>query len=395
MVKTNSELHTHLVGMLNGTEFLYFLKKSSVDMIHIPKPNMVEYGSDNHLINEEDWILDLSSPTNMQIYNLLKAICIDPSERIDYNKLDEYYANRTEILKEVTKLYSEKKGISKNQAEIYIYNLFINESIRSLVRTGVKYVEISYSFTNRINFFKIDSDLKDKIKCKFLLSTQRTHPLASTNPQTHTFERACKNLKSVLHGGNAVGFDIMGEETPLTDDELDYDNLENSFMRKLELIITSLLSTANPERKAYDTNTLRIHSGETKDSYDNTIKILRMIDEISKKNNIIIPPPEIRIGHGLYFSHEKEYIELLKKFKCIIEINATSNYKLSNVDDFSMIPYEFYIKNDIPIVISTDGHGLYSTSKEQEDDIADRIVHQEYHEAINDFDKEIISRKGA
>lgn len=395
MVKTHSELHTHLVGMLNGTEFLYFLNKCGIDKIHIPKPAMINYETNNLIINKEDWELDLSSPTNVQVYNLLKSICIDPSDRVDYDELDEYYANRTEILKEVTKLYSEKHGISKNQAEIYVYNLFINESLRSLVRNEVKYVEISYSFANRINFFKIAPDLKDKIKCKFLLSTQRNHPLKSVNPQTHTFEQACKNLKSVLHGGNAVGFDIMGEETPLTDDELNYDNEENSFMRKLELIIKSLLSTIDSTEKTYDMNTLRIHSGETRKSYDNTIKILQMIDEISKQNNMTIPPPEIRIGHGLYFSHEKEYIELLKKFKCIIEINATSNYKLSNIDDFSMIPYEFYIKNDIPIVISTDGHGLYNTTNNIEDDIAARTVHFKYHETINDFDKEIISRKGA
>ena len=86
------------------------------------------------------------------------------------------------------------------------------------------------------------------------------------------------------------------------------------------------------------------------------------IDLISKKRNIVIPPPEIRIGHGLYFDGSKEYIDLLKKFKCIIEINATSNLKLSNVESLEKMPYNFYLSHGIPVVICTDGHGIYLTT---------------------------------
>ena len=367
MEYTKTELHTHLVGMLSAEEFVDFIKKCDID----------SFLFDDKILSPDDLLND-------KYYQLIQ---IREKEKVSYPKMNLYYRNRTEIIKSIVNEYSKKNNISKNKCSLYIYNLLINESLRSLVKQNVEYVEISYSFYDRISNFIIDDDIKDKIKCKFLLSAQRTTPAISADPNVNTFEKAAKNLAKILKGNNCVGFDIMGEETKLRDEELDYQNKYDSFMVKLEILFDTLLK--------FDNTTLRIHSGETNQSFTNTITILKMIDLIANKKNIVIPPPEIRIGHGLYFDSSKEYVDLLKKFKCIIEINASSNLALSNVESLESIPYNFYLSNNIPIAICTDGHGLYKTTIQREDKIARVILKddEKYSEIIED-DKELLSKKG-
>jgi len=367
MEYTKTELHTHLVGMLSAEEFVDFIKKCEIDSFKFEDERLIP----NDLLNEAYY----------------KLIQIKDKEVISYNKMNLYYCNRTEILKSIVNEYAKKYSISNKKASKYIYNLLINESLRSLVKQGVEYVEISYSFSDRISNFIIDNDLKDKIKCKFLLSTQRTAPAQSTDPNVNTFEKASKNLKKILEQGNCVGFDIMGEETKLRDEELDYNDKNHSFMVKLAILFDTLLR--------FDNTTLRIHSGETKESFNNTLFILKMIDELTTKMNIVIPPPEIRIGHGLYFNKEEEYISLLKKFGCIIEINASSNLKLGNIESEEFIPYNFYITNGIPIVISTDSHGLYGTTIPKEDERANRVIrNDEKYNKIVEQDEKLLFKKG-
>ena len=86
-----------------------------------------------------------------------------------------------------------------------------------------------------------------------------------------------------------------------------------SFKRKLEMLVDVLKDDSN------GVNTLRIHSGESKISLGNTEWILETLLEIKEKHNLsnplheILPPPEIRIGHGVYFDKENtKYVEMLK-----------------------------------------------------------------------------------
>ena len=175
----------------------------------------------------------------------------------------------------------------------------------------------------------------------------------------------------------------MGLEVPFTEADLDH-NSSRSFKRKLELLFDGLFQ--------YDNTTLRIHSGEVPNS-NNTIKTLQMINEIVEERGITIPPPEVRIGHGVHFNPTDEYINLLKKFQCVVEINASSNFGLKNIDDYQDIPYNFYLENKIPIVLTTDGHGLYDTTTKQENEIARRHTTREQYETILRIDNEILERK--
>ena len=97
-------------------------------------------------------------------------------------------------------------------------------------------------------------------------------------------KQSAKELEKALSKEMTVGFDIMGQEVELSDKEKTYstNNDSKSFKRKLEILIETLL-------KNNSNNTLRIHSGETKVSYQNTEWILDALLEIKedykKENN--------------------------------------------------------------------------------------------------------------
>ena len=196
-------------------------------------------------------------------------------------------------------------------------------------------------------------------------------------------KQSAKALRKLLSQGTSVGVDIMGQERPFSIEELDYNN-SRSFQKKLEILFDELLQ--------YDNTTLRIHSGEIP-AQNNTLITLRMIDQISKKKGFEIPPTEIRIGHGLHFNPSEDYVNLLKKFRCIIELNASSNFGLKNIEDYNEVPYSYYLEHGIPVVIATDGHGLYDTTISKEDSIAKEHTTEEEYNTILQTDRDILEKK--
>ncbi len=359
MEYTKTELHTHLVGIMSADEFVKFIKNQGITQVKIDYNNP-EIPVDDLLKHE----------------NYLSLLRIKKGQRYDMDRCNLIYQTRTYILNYAfKKLVEMGKYTSNSQASKVFFNDFINESLKSLVNAGVEYAEISYSFPDRINNFKIDEKLKDKIKIKFLLSTQRSTPAKNIGEGKRSFESLSKDLRKCLKNGNAVGFDIMGEERALTMEELDPKNEIHSIYKKLDILFDELLKL--------DNTTLRIHSGETNESSYNTLLILKIIELISKNRGIKVPPPEIRIGHGVHFVPNQEYINYMKNLKCIVEINASSNYALSHIKDYKDIPYQFYLSNGIPIVISTDGGGVYETDIKLEDSIAYVYVPYNYKEVLN------------
>lgn len=381
MEQTKTELHTHLMGMMTAEGFVDFLSQY-LDCIYWPI---------NEPISNATQTVPIASILNDK--DALNSLRIPHGEQVDYFTLDDRYSTRTELLKlaahtTFSKLYDmlednypnvsneDKRKIITQQAETTVYNDYINRSLQELVNQNVKYVEISYSNPRRIASFQISQKLQDKITCKFLLSTDRSR-------STRNMKQSAKSLKKILTQGTSVGVDVMGQERPFSIEELDYNN-SRSFQRKLEILFDELLQ--------YDNTTLRIHSGEIP-APNNTLITLRMIDQIATKKGIVIPPPEIRVGHGLHFNPSEDYVNLLKKFHCIVELNASSNFGLKNIKDYNEIPYSYYLENDIPVVISTDGHGLYDTTIKEEDSIAKNHTTEKEYNTILQIDSDILGKK--
>ena len=423
MEQTRTELHTHLMGMLSAKELLNMISEYT-DVIYWPL-----YRS----LSDDSKLVSISSLLDNE--DVLDQLRIKHGNQVDYSALSVYYDIRSSLVSYLVSIVFLNKGkipvkyndllsnddirqgitannssISKNpdinifkdmlkyaqiemskDKEMYeyamklVYSDYLNRSLLELIDKGCKYVEISYSYEDVISLIDIHPDIAKNIKCKFLLSTGRGRPVRE-------MKRSAKSLELALSKGMTVGFDIMGVELPLTDLEKTYDttNKSKSFKRKLEILIETLIK--DQEHK----NTLRIHSGESRDSYSNTEWVLNTLKEIKEDYRFnqgmeILPPPELRIGHGLYFERNENYIKRLQEFKAIIEINASSNYALNNIDNYYGIPYDYYLKNGIPVVIATDGHGLYDTNIRKEDKIASYF--SDHYDIISLYDKYIEGKK--
>lgn len=370
MQNTKTELHTHLIGMLSAKSFIKLIVECGVVGVYWPidNPNSLQIVNINEVIRDNNMLSEMLS----------KLAIIEDNGGSYIETLGSYYEARSFLLKYII----EKSPLGKYE----VYNKYINKCLEELIEQGIEYVEISYSNKAVLLNFEIDESIKSKITCKFLLSTDRTRPLNS-------FKSSAKELSKALDSGMIVGFDIMGQEIPFRDEELNPES-SSSFLRKMEYIITPLMKKRM--------GTFRIHSGETPGSEYNTISTLGMIKQIKDKylrenpdvNEFdILPPPEIRVGHGLYFNPSESYINMLRYFGCVIEINASSNKALGNIDNYSQLPYKYYIDNGIPVVLSTDGHGLYNTTIKKEDEQAYNEIGEEYYNYIVESDRDILSSK--
>lgn len=425
MKRTKSELHTHLFGMLSAKELLKMVSEY-VDFIYWPLNKSVDKNSRlvniNDLLNNEETLKQLQikhgdqvSGEELDVYYQARTAIVTYLISILYltngkknckfqdivydmdlkDKLVKYYDfsyedKKTAYIAAILEYVKHDKKMNPEKTNIMIksvYSDYLNRSLQELIDMGGKYVEVSYSYEDIVSLIDINPDIAKKIKCKFLLSTGRDRTVKQ-------MEQSIDSLKKGLKKGMIVGFDIMGQESMLRDKEKEYSQSKKSYSlkRKLELLIDTLKESSN------GINTLRIHSGETEVSFENTEWILNTLLEIKLEyetthhNEEILPPPEIRIGHGIYFDkNNKNYVQMLKKIGAIIEINASSNFGLKNVKSYGTIPYDYYLENGVPVVLSTDGHGLYDTSLKVEDYIAYKI--SKYYGVIPILEEEILEGK--
>lgn len=371
-MQTTTDLHTHLLGMLSYNAFMIFLEEYGVK-IPINKDGKVDYMSD-----------DVKYYSPKEIKNrpdIKRQFMIPQGEKIDYDKMPTLYSNRSAAVSSIVSAGCKKLGIdlkdisNKDKVAGKVYGNYLSLALKELIDQGVEYVEISYSNYRVISnaLANVNPKLLEKIKFNFLLSTDRINSVDD-------FKQSAKNLKKLLNNGCCVGFDVMGSEDPMSGSDID-PNSPTSMVKKLQPIITVL--------NEYENTTLRLHSGETKKSEKNTIEMLKAVKYIADKKNIKLPPPKIRIGHGIHIKQNKEYIKLLKELGCVVEINASSNFALKNVDSYDQIPYKFYLDNDIPIVISTDGHGMYDTTIRQELEHTRKVIGDEGVKKLISIEKKV------
>ena len=371
-METKTELHTHLMGMLSAQGFMDLLCYYNY-CFPINKYGQIDF--------ESTEIKRISAKKFLKDNSVLDRLRIPKGKKVNYSDLNDFYTFRNILIGDLASFVSiNNLTIDEQETKYKICAKYFDEALKELIQQEVEYVEISYSNAKIINkiFKYADASLLDQIRCSFLYSTDR-------EKMAKDFRQSARRLEELLSKGISVGFDIMGAEFPLLDSEVDENNRQGLIGK-----LTPIIETLN----RWDNTTLRIHSEETRYSIENTQKTLTLLEKIEERLGITIPPPQIRIGHGVYFEKNQEYLRLMKKFNCIVEINASSNFALDNIDDYSDIPYNYYLDNDIPVVISSDGHGLYDTCKYEEDKIASGIVTKDNQEKIEKFDKKIVKKGG-
>ncbi len=423
--KHHSELHTHFTEILNAEEFVNFVNKYNITY-PINKNGMLDFNSNTFLTYDEivklgykDNIInalrlditkqssfdDLTHVVNNNRRELLKRIVRNNSSSIIKNHENEEYQELENNIKELLSAIDEidssnlsKKEKDKNRKKINVllnkrrarrdnilkdilYDDLLVSSISKLKKEKIEYTEISFSNVNRLKYLSEMHKHDDSFN--MLLSIRREDDISR-------FQKSSEELESLLSTSKVIGVDIMGHENELASNELE------NFKSKIMWLL--------PVLHIHPNSLLRIHASEFKDTQDNLLQTLRIIDEVSMELNDacsdlfgrewgIIPPPRIRIGHGVNINKNRELIRLIKKYDVVVEINASSNYALGNIDSIDEIPLGFYKENNIKYVISTDGGGVYSTSIHQEENLLKEKEDEESSKK-NEHEQIDLGRKG-
>ena len=398
--KVKTETHTYLTEILEAPEFIRFLNEYDT------KYPMNEYGSLDFSSNK------LYSYDEIQYYkwdkSLEKAFEVNLAKDTSIEKFDEAVLNREKILKqacssleemlgesvewkkietdikeasddivgqiksleEITQNRSkqEKKKFNKekirlneklnklnklktSQSAKILYNELLNISLDKLTNSHVDYSTVSFSNDSRLEFMSMKH--KGDKRFNFLYSIDQ-------NKTIKKFEDYARSLESLLKGKVVIGSEITGfEET--------YDSLKE----KLEWVL--------PVLHIHPNSVLRIHADQFSNYTANIYEVLNTIKEVSIKLNEtcsdlfgtqwgILPPPMIRIAHGLRLEDNQELIKLIKEFDAVIEYSLSANKALRNIKDYSKLSLAFYDKNKIKYVFSNDGGGMYYYNENEVDD---------------------------
>lgn len=132
-----------------------------------------------------------------------------------------------------------------------------------------------------------------------------------------------------------VGVDFMGHET----------NSTRAFARQ----IRAIAEWAHRERPGF---VIRVHAGENAAYPEN----VRIAVESTAGYDVMV-----RIGHGLH-GVDSRTMNVLARSGATVEFNLNSNYALNNLQNAGNAPIRRYIEHGIPVVLGTDGYGIYQTT---------------------------------
>ena len=428
-IHNETEFHTHFMEILSGEQYLNIILKY-IDYVGIDADGNLcrVYPTSRNNPKEIDgtnvfkWISKNEIYSNRELYNkLISQLSLPINKQVPFSKINETLTRRTallnlagfsiakseiDVLDDSSEQLKNEVGRLCSDAKADIYVEILIESLNILKKQGIKYVELSFSTPTTI--IKIYERLQnyniDGIKFNFLLSENR-------NADGSSFREFYKDSKSgnqkrnkksvecwltkLIDAGMVTGFDLMGIEQEIVPNDYIKGSINNgSLYDKLEPILIRL--------NKYQNNALicRLHAGEfvydspNLDGKSNPERSLEIIDSIASNNNIIIPPPSIRIGHGVHINKNKNYLNLLKKYKVTVEINASSNFALGNIKRFQDIPYNWYLQNGIPVVLGTDGGGFYLTTPLDESNIAQMFGGIQVAKKINEHDSDELKKRG-
>jgi len=338
-------------------------------------------------------ILSDSDPDKKDYLKYASQLSLDITGQVPFNELTRVSKRRSAVIDTAAEAYAKQLGFAPTEDIMAscrgnIYIDILKKAMGLLEAKGIKYVEFSFSTKNTIiklmDYVKAHPEEFGDIEFRPLFSMARKIPAPK-------FAR--KNLnafESLIRDNYVQGFDLMGEEYGLT--EADISNLDN------ETTFISIIKRVLEILDGKEDKVLRLHAGENENSRYNPLYSLLVIDRLYEEFKCCSTLPQIRIGHGLHCvqhyndAQKAKYLELLRKYKVIVEINATSNYTLSNISDLTRIPYQWYAENGIPIVLATDGAGMYLTDSFQEQIIASIFGGEAVIDNVTNTEKSFLGR---
>ena len=405
-----TELHTHFLEMLTGEELLRVLfkyiykipvydgvipgklrkgERLKEDLTVEEKKMMFQKGARFFKFLRKDEIIEQNL-----FHTLAGQLSVPIDRQIPYEEMEEIATRRGTVVTMAARAMALRDGkdpYNDNDVALYrgiIYVEILKSALKGLKDNGVKYVEFSYSTPKTIelihSYYVSHPEEFEEIVLGILFSFSRN---VKKDRQTIGNIGA---FKSLVNKGIVKGFDLMGLEHGVTRADMK----DESDPKSLISIIREVLMILDGKSEMV----LRLHAGENSESIGNPLRSLQVIDKLVDIYGFELP--QIRIGHGLYFArnlvyspkYTDEYASLLRRYGVIVEINATSNFSLTNIRDISFIPYKWYVEQGIPIVLATDGAGMYLTNALQEKMIAELFGGEKVLENVSNSEKGFVKR---
>lgn len=142
-------------------------------------------------------------------------------------------------------------------------------------------------------------------------------------------------LRELAGSPYLVGVDFMGHET----------NSTSAFLRPIQ----EVARWADAARPGW---VVRVHAGENP-AYPENVRIAA--------EAVAGCQVQLRVGHGLYGVDLETQLRL-REMGAVVEFNLNSNFALNNIQSPTDAPIAEYLERGLPVVLGTDGYGIYGTT---------------------------------
>jgi adenosine deaminase len=332
-IKPTTDLHTHFTGAITADMLLSaFYKRIELNaqkkqnlQIHYKIKYLESVGIDiaelppaiNKRGQVEAGYVDITPLVKMQDslekFRLLLEIPVD--KRIIFDQMEDYYGYRGVFIQDVE-----------------LFPFFLQELAKDYQRQGIHYVEISFAKVAKPSYLNVIHETLPRIEAetgvtiRFLAMLCRTATVEVRALQVQKYEHIS------LSSPYVVGIDLLSAEI----------NSSYAFYPELTYIAQN-----------FPNKIVRVHAGETSYHLENVKAVVKLAKRF--------PRVRFRIGHGTYGVDDDVIQEIQQTQNIIIEINMASNITLNMHDGKDGHPIDTYLRNDVPVVLGSDGHGLYQS----------------------------------
>lgn len=332
--KPRTDLHTHFTGAITADMLLGAFhkrvelnaQKEQPPQIHYKIEYLESVGIDtselppaiNKLGQPEAKYVDITPLAKRQDllekFRLLLEIPAD--KRIIFDQMEDYYGYRGVFIQDVA-----------------LFPFFLHELAKDYQRQGIDYVEISFAKVAKPSYLKVIHETLPRIEAetgvtiRFLAMLCRTATAEMRALQVQKYEHIS------LSSPYVVGIDLLSAEI----------NSSYTFYPELSYIAQN-----------FPNKIVRVHAGETSYHLENVKAVVKLAKRF--------PHVHFRIGHGTYGVDDAVIQEVKQAKNIIIEVNMVSNITLNMHDGKDGHPIDSYLKHQVPVVLGSDGHGLYQSS---------------------------------
>ena len=366
-----TDLHTHFTGVLSGAELYEVAIKSPAksDPIVFSKDVLLNNGyvspqqyeqlkKEGHVVTKE--FIIKGEPRTVELVELSILDSKIPGFKDRVISKMEISAEHQETFKDLDAVYDARKPFFAS-TDTELYDQYFLAIAKKYKESGVKYCELSVApqmFLHKNpekqaekleHFSKLFTRIQKEygVDIKFLLGNSRS---SNSEKQVDEFLFHAQDLAQYPF---VSGVDVLGHE--------------RTSNREFEYMFASMTSFCI--KNGLQDYTIRCHTGESTEYEDNTKVFLQAIkrerDYLASQGYKVDGIPDIRIGHGLH-GMDEETIDLCRELGATIEINASSNFSLNNVDFLNQVPIKSYLDKGLKVVIGTDGGGVYGTDSRVE-----------------------------